>query len=127
MLTSLAGKMVQGKVQLSFPKFKFESKLDLGQALSALGMSDAFDANLADFSGMTGARDLVISNVLQKALVEVDEKGTEAAAATAVVIGVTSAPAPEDPQIIKIDHPFLFFIRDRETNATLFMGRVLNP
>jgi serpin B len=59
--------------------------------------------------------------------VEVDEKGTEAAAATAVIIGVTSAPVEADPQVIKIDHPFLFFIRDHETNATLFMGRVVAP
>ena len=127
MLTTLTETLEHGKVQLSFPKFKFESKLDLGQVLSALGMSDAFDANLADFSGMTSAKDLMISNVLQKALVEVDEKGTEAAAATAVIIGITSAPVEADPQVIKIDHPFLFFIRDLETNATLFMGRVIAP
>jgi serpin B len=65
--------------------------------------------------------------VLQKAMVEVDEKGTEAAAATAVVVEVTSMPVEEEPQVIKIDHPFLFFIRDVETNTTLFMGRVTNP
>jgi len=127
LLSDLTAKFGRGKVNLSFPKFKIESSLDLGGALSELGMVDAFDASLADFSKMTGAKDLMITNVLQKAMVEVDEKGTEAAAATAVVVGVTSMPVEEEPQVIKIDHPFLFFIRDVETNTTLFMGRVTNP
>ncbi|MGB4594511.1 MAG: serpin family protein [Anaerolineaceae bacterium] len=127
LLSNLTGKFGKGKVILSFPKFKIESQLDLGQVLSDMGMVDAFDPALADFSKMTDAKDLMITNVLQKAMVDVDEKGTEAAAATAVVVGVTSAPVEEEPQVIKIDHPFLFFIRDVETNTTLFMGRMINP
>jgi serpin B len=127
LLADLSGKFGRGEVILSFPKFKIESSLDLGGALSELGMVDAFDAGLADFSKMTGAKDLMITSVLQKAMVDVDEKGTEAAAATAVVVGVTSMPAQDEPQVIKIDHPFLFFIRDVETNTTLFMGRIIAP
>lgn len=126
-LEEMIQSMNRGKVQLSLPKFKFESSLDLGQMLVELGMTDAFNPNLADFSKITGSRDLVISQVLQKAVIEVDEEGTEAAAATAVIGVVTSAPMEEDPQVIRVDHPFMFLIRDNQTSTTLFMGRVVNP
>jgi len=87
-------------------------------------MGVAFTAD-ADFSGMNGQRVLFVHDVLHKAFVSVDEAGTEAAAATAVIVGVTSIPA--EPIEVKIDRPFIFLIRDVETGTLLFVGRVLNP
>jgi serpin B len=110
---------------LRLPKFKFGSAFELGNRLSALGMPDAFNPDLADFSGMTGARDLFISKVLHQASVAVDEKGTEAAAATSVIMAPTSA--LRSPVTMTIDHPFLFFIRDLTSGQILFAGRVLDP
>ncbi|RPI49153.1 MAG: serpin family protein, partial [Chloroflexi bacterium] len=111
-------------VMLSMPRFEFESQFSLSQALAALAMEEAF-TDAADFSGMTGARDLFISEVLHKAFVSVDEEGTEAAAATAVIMDLTSAPA--DGVEMTVDRPFLFFIRDVNTGAVLFLGRVVDP
>ncbi len=113
-------------VLLSLPKFTYESAFSLNDALVALGMPEAFDPDRADFSGMDGARDLYIGNVLHKAFVAVDEKGTEAAAATAVIMELTSAPADE-PVIVRVDRPFLYLIRDGRTGSVLFLGRVLDP
>jgi serpin B len=79
----------------------------------------------ADFSGITGDRSLCISNVIHKAFVAVDEEGTEAAAATAVVMRTTSVPAP--PKVFRADHPFIFIIKDIRSQSILFMGRVMNP
>ena len=79
----------------------------------------------ADFSGMTGNRDLFIDDVLHKAFVSVDEAGTEAAAATAVIMTLTAVPAP--PVVVTVDRPFIFLIRDIETGTILFVGRVVNP
>jgi serpin B len=110
-------------VTLSMPKFDFESSFDLGETLATMGMPDAF-TELADFSGMTGSRDLLIQAVVHKAFVSVDEEGTEAAAATAVVMGPTSVPEHVD---LTIDRPFIFLIRDYETGTVLFVGRVVNP
>jgi serpin B len=87
-------------------------------------MVDAFTSQ-ADFSGMTGARDLFISDVIHKAFVSVDESGTEAAAATAVIMKLTAMPA--EPIRVDVNRPFIFLIRDIETGAILFMGRVLDP
>jgi len=117
------------KVTVSLPKFKFTSSFQLADTLKAMGMKDAFsDKGAADFSGMTGTRDLYISKVIHKAFVDVNEEGTEAAAATAVVMNrVTSALRPEPPKIFNADHPFLFVIRDNTTGAILFMGRVVKP
>ena len=112
-------------VTLSLPKFKFESEFGLADQLKALGMPDAFDPDIADFSGMSERNDLYISAVLHKAFVAVDEKGTEAAAATAVIVGVTSAPVFD--VTLTIDRPFIFLIRDIPTGQILFVGRVLNP
>jgi serine protease inhibitor len=112
-------------VTLSLPKFKFESAFGLADHLEALGVPDAFDPDKADFSRMSDQSDLFISAVLHKAFVAVDEKGTEAAAATAVIVGVTSAPLFDVTLII--DRPFIFLIRDIPTGQILFMGRVLNP
>jgi serpin B len=113
------------QVALTMPKFEFESDLSLAETLAAMGMPDAF-TSAADFSGMTGARDLFISNVIHKAFVAVDEAGTEAAAATAVIMKELSA-AVEEPVEVTVDHPFIFLIRDIETGTILFVGRVTNP
>jgi serpin B len=109
-------------VQLSMPKFKFASDFDLKEALSALGMPVAFDPANADFSGITNVEGLYIQGVVHKAFVAVDEEGTEAAAAGAVIIGTVSM-----PESFTVDSPFIFFIRDVQTGSILFMGRVLNP
>jgi serpin B len=113
------------KVIVFFPKFKIESQFSLGQTLALMGMSDAFDPELADFSAMVGQKELYISAVIHKAFLEVNEEGSEAAAATGVVVSVTSI-APSPP-IFKADHPFVFFIRDNKSQSILFLGRVLNP
>ena len=112
-------------VTLALPKFKFESEFGLADQLRALGMPDAFDPDKADFSGMSDRDALYISAVIHKAFVAVDEKGTEAAAATAVIVGVTSAPMFD--VTLTIDRPFIFLIRDLPTGQILFIGRVLNP
>ena len=111
-------------VNLKMPKFKIESEIDLKSALASLGMTDAFNDH-ADFSGMDGMKDLYVSDVLHKAYVNVDEHGTEAAAATGVVVGLMAVPA----QVLNvtIDHPFLFFLVDQQTKTILFMGRVTDP
>jgi serpin B len=112
------------QVRLAMPRFEFESEFNLNQALSALGMPAAF-TGAADFSGMTDEEALFISDVIHKAFVSVDEAGTEAAAATAVIVKATSAPA--EPVVVTVDRPFLFLIRDIETGAILFIGRVMDP
>jgi serpin B len=112
-------------VQPALPKFKFEGKFDLAEQLAALGMTDAFDPDKADFSGMTERKVLSISAILHKAFVAVDEKGTEAAAATAVIAVESAAPVSE--VTLTIDRPFIFLIRDIPTGQILFIGRVLNP
>ena len=110
-------------VTLTMPKFKYESSFGLKEALGALGMGIAFTEN-ADFSGMNGKRDLLIQDVLHKAFVSVDEAGTEAAAATAVIVGTTSMPEPAEMQV---NSPFIYLIRDNATGTLLFVGRVLDP
>lgn len=112
-------------LNFSMPKFEFDMNLPVANELRVLGMVDAFQPGQADFSGMDGTHDLYIQDVLHKAFVSVDEEGTEAAAATAVVVGVTSMPA--DPMDVKIDSPFIFLIRDIESGSILFLGRVLHP
>jgi serpin B len=112
------------EVALTMPKFEFESEFSLKDTLTEMGMPIAFSGD-ADFSGMTGTRDLSISAVLHKAYVSVDEAGTEAAAATAVIVGETAMPGQSAE--VTIDRPFIFLIRDIETGAVLFIGRVLNP
>lgn len=112
------------QVALTMPKFEFDSEFSLKDTLTEMGMPIAF-SGAADFSGMTGARDLLISEVLHKAFVSVDEAGTEAAAATAVIMRETAM--PDQPIEVTIDRPFIFLIRDIETGAVLFVGRVMNP
>jgi len=112
------------QVALTMPKFEFDSEFSLKDTLAEMGMPVAFSA-AADFSGMTGTPDLCISEVLHKAFVSVDEAGTEAAAATAVIVGETGMPG--QPVEVTIDRPFVFLIRDIDTGAVLFVGRVMNP
>ncbi|XP_032078407.1 serpin B6-like [Thamnophis elegans] len=116
--------MFPREIELSFPKFKLEEKYDLKPVLKSMGMTDAFDVGKADFSGMSTNNDLVISEVVHKSFIEVNEEGTEAAAATAVVMTVECAMFV--PQF-KADHPFLFFIIQRATKSILFFGRFCSP
>jgi len=111
-------------VILSMPKFKFESSLGLKDTLVQMGMADAFVPEQADFSGMDGTRLLYVGDVLHKAFIAVDEKGTEAAAATVVLMMAASMP---QGVILDMDRPFFYVIRDVPTGAVLFMGRVLDP
>ncbi|MGC9453753.1 MAG: serpin family protein [Phycisphaerae bacterium] len=113
------------RVHVTLPKWEFTSEFSLAEMLSAMGMPTAFTGN-ADFSGMTTAEKLFISAVIHKAFVAVDEKGTEAAAATAVVMARAAAPT-EEPKVFRADRPFMFLIRHRSSGAVLFMGRVTNP
>jgi serpin B len=113
------------QVNLAMPKFKFTSELALNDPLTRSGMPIAFQPDRADFSGMDGTKTLYISDVLHKAFINLDEFGTEAAAATAVVVGATSMPA--EPVDLKIDRPFLFTIQDKPTGEILFLGRVVDP
>ncbi len=111
-------------VTLAMPKFEFDSEFSLKDTLADMGMPIAF-SRAADFSGMTGTPDLYISEVIHKAFVSLDEAGTEAAAATAVIMRLTAMPAQQVE--VTIDRPFIFLIRDIETGAILLVGRVLNP
>ncbi|WP_063816446.1 serpin family protein [Pedosphaera parvula] len=112
------------EVNVFLPKFKINAGFELGQPLAAMGMTDAFTAK-ADFSGMDGTRDLFISSVIHKAFVEVNEEGTEAAAATGITMSRTAA--VHAPPTFRADHPFLFLIRDMKSGSILFMGRVTDP
>jgi serpin B len=123
-LEAIIGGIARSTVNLTMPKFEFESSFGLKDALTSLGMGVAFTDG-ADLSGMNGKRDLFIQDVIHKAFVAVDEEGTEAAAATAVVVGVTSAPVEQ--AAMTINRPFIFLIRDTATGAIIFVGRVLNP
>jgi serpin B len=120
-------KMTTHQVDLSLPKFRTTSDFDLGKTLADMGMPLAFNAKKADFSGLTTEEKLFISRVIHKAYVDVNENGTEAAAATAVIVK-ESAPPPRYPAAtFRADHPFVFLLRDTRTGSILFMGRVVNP
>lgn len=117
--------LAPAEVDVTLPKITIEgSSISLKDELSALGMGAIFDGG--DFSGMTTSADLRISDVFHKAFVKIDEKGTEAAAATAIVGNELSA-AVDPPKVVKLDRPFVFFVRDVPTGAVLFTGRVLSP
>lgn len=126
-LTAWRGQMKRRQVELTLPKFKMTSEFALKDVLSSLGMLYAF-TTAADFSGMDGSKNLSIQHVIHKAFVDVNEEGTEAAAATAIAIGVTSIQVdPEPPVVLKVDHPFVFAIRENQTGSILFIGRVVTP
>ncbi|NXN95719.1 ILEU inhibitor, partial [Rhinopomastus cyanomelas] len=112
-------------VRVRLPKFKLEESYDLESDLAALGLVDLFNRGKADLSAMSGARDLFLSKVVHKAFVEVNEEGTEAAAATAGVAMFCMAMVTEED--FNADHPFLFFIRHNPTQSILFLGRYTSP
>lgn len=128
MLSALQQSAESRQVKVYLPKFTVKTKYtEMGRTLAAMGMPTAFSSD-ADFSGMDGKRDLFISAVIHQAFVDVNEEGTEAAAATAVVMRLAAAPAnPEPVPVFRADHPFIFLIQDEETGAILFMGRMVNP
>jgi serpin B len=114
------------KVIVHLPRFSMNwGAKNIVPDLRALGMRDAFVSKVANFSGIDGSRNLLISSVFHKSFVEVNEEGTEAAAATGVMVGVTSMPLP--PEVFRADHPFLFLIREKTTGTILFMGRLSEP
>ncbi len=118
------GQLSPLEVMVYLPKFSINCGFMLNKTLTAMGMPDAF-GDRADFSGMDGTRELSISAVIHKAFVEVNEEGTEAAAATAVVMLGRGLSMP--PPVFRADHPFLFLIRENHTGSILFFGRVVNP
>jgi serpin B len=124
-MKSIMDSMKSSYVNLTMPRFKIESEFGLKQVLSDMGMPEAFSETEADFSGMNGDTDLHISDVVHKSFVAVDEAGTEAAAATGVIVGTTSMPS--DIKDVTMDRPFIFLIQDDATGTILFLGRVLNP
>ena len=121
----IVASLTKREVDLRFPKFEFDGDISLAAPLAALGMNTAFQPLVADFSGIDGTKDMFISDVLHKAFVSVDEEGTEAAAATAIVFVGTGM--PELPVTVTVDRPFLFVIRDIPTGTILFVGQVVEP
>jgi len=113
------------EVQLALPKFRSELQINLRHELTSMGMGTAFSRD-ADLSGMTGEKNLYVDEVIHKAFIEVNEKGTEAAAATAGIIGLKSS-LREDPVRFNADHPFIFFLLDRQTGCIIFSGRLVKP
>ncbi|MHC4556230.1 MAG: serpin family protein [Planctomycetota bacterium] len=124
-LSQWLGKLHRHEVVVSVPKFKLTSQFSLASVLKSMGMRDAFSTD-ADFSGMSGKKELFISAVIHKAYVDVNEQGTEAAAATAVTMRLTSV-GPVQTPVFRADHPFLFLIRDNQSNSILFIGRLMHP
>ncbi|MCK9278726.1 MAG: serpin family protein [Methanoculleus sp.] len=124
-LTEIRDSLTDRHVRVFFPKFTLETAYSLPGTLGAMGMPTAF-TDAADFSGIDGTKDLFISEVVHKAFVDVNEEGTEAAAATGVVMGVTSV-RPNDTPVFRADHPFIFLILENDSGTVLFMGRVANP
>jgi serine protease inhibitor len=122
----IVGALQPRAVALTFPKFGIETQVSLSEILAALGMPTAFLPGQADFSGITADVELYIDDVVHQANIDVDEAGTEAAAATAVVMAAEGAPV-DPPVTLQVDRPFLFALRDLETGAIVFLGRVMDP
>jgi len=118
-------KMTEQKKKVFLPKFEFKFDKSLVDQLKALGMTDAFNDSKADLSGISDDAKLVISEVMHKTYIKVDERGTEAAAVTGITVGVTSV--GPDLNTFRVDHPFVFAIREKDTNAILFIGKVMDP
>ncbi|MEQ2225515.1 Serpin B6 [Ilyodon furcidens] len=116
--------MDENEVQVGLPRFKMEEKYDMKNVLMSMGMVDAFDQGNSDFSGMSPANDLFVSEIYHKAFVEINEEGTEAAAATTSVMMLRCA---RIPATFIADHPFLFFIRHNPSMTVLFAGRYCSP
>jgi len=129
-LTAGLNAMYRTDVNVALPKFTFDSSFKLVDALKAMGMTQAFDKERADLTGIANPmfEKLYIDNALHKAFIDVNENGTEAAAATAIVIGITNCVCePPPPKIFDADHPFLFALRDVHSGSLLFLGRVVDP
>ncbi|MCM2465451.1 serpin family protein [Methanoculleus oceani] len=125
-LAELRESLVRERVRVFFPKFTLETEYSLPPTLAAMGMPTAFTGE-ADLSGMDGTDMLFISEVVHKAFVDVNEEGTEAAAATGVVVNLKSAPVEDFTPVFRADHPFVFLIVEEDSGTILFMGRVANP
>jgi serpin B len=125
-LAAWHGKLKQIDVQIHLPKFKMTSAFELKKALSRMGMPTAFQFPGANFSGITGEPSLFISQVVHKTMIDVNEEGTEAAGATAVVMDTGGEPPP-NPVRFDADHPFVFLVRDNASGSILFVGRVADP
>ena len=125
-LDAMPGRLVSKEVQVAVPKFKMRAEFELSKVLSKMGMPLAF-TDKADFSGMTSEAKIQIDQVIHQAYVDVNEEGTEAAAATAVTMRTMAIRQPEKPVVFRADHPFMFMIRDTRSGAILFMGKVVNP
>jgi serpin B len=113
------------EVRVFLPRFKMDSEFQLAEVLKAMGMSRVFTPGEADLTGMSSEEELFVSAVIHKAFVDVNEEGTEAAAATGVE--VKSVRSIEGPAVFRADHSFVFLIRDNRTNSILFLGRLVNP
>jgi len=124
-LNAWIGKLRNEEIVVSLPTFRVTSRFSLAETLASMGMRKVF-SRMADFSGITGRKDLFVSAVAHKAFVEVNEEGTEAAGATAVEMRMTAV-RPSPPKVFRADHPFMFVIRDNASGSILFMGRVVNP
>ncbi|SEA50580.1 serpin family protein [Alkalimonas amylolytica] len=111
-------------VDLKLPKFQWQHELNLKTVLQDFGMHEAFQPGSADFSGIDGTQSLFVGSAVHQAVIDVDEYGTEAAAATAVEMGVTSAPPPA---VLTVNRPFIYLIEEQDTGSILFMGRILQP
>jgi serpin B len=123
----ITGAMQGQQLDVYIPRFEYEAEFNLSQALVDLGMTDAFNPMIADFSAIAGPdQPLFISKVIHKAFVKVDEQGTEAAAATAVIMELGMA-MPDQPVTFRADHPFIFVITDNATGSILFVGQVVDP
>lgn len=125
-IRQLCADMWSQEVDVLMPRFKFDTRYLIGGNLGAMGMPDAFSEGLADFSGITGGKDLYITSVIHQAMIDVNEEGSEAAAATAVVMEGKSVKL-DRPESFRADRPFLFMIVHNSTGSILFMGRVSNP
>jgi serpin B len=121
------GAMQDRQVELSLPKFKFTSRFGLARTLGAMGIEDAFTPGKADLSGISSGERLFVQDVIHQAFVDVNEEGTEAAAATAIAVGASAVMRPPEKAVFNADHPFLFLIRDNQSGCVLFLGRVGNP
>jgi len=117
-------KLTEQKKEVFMPKFEFKFDDSLKDELAALGMTDAFNDLKANLAGISDAAKLVISEVMHKSYIKVDERGTEAAAVTGITVGTTSMPVDNS---FRIDHPFVFAIREKDTKAILFIGKVMDP
>ena len=116
------------KGEIAVPRFKVEYEIGLNDALKALGMGIAFDPDRANFDGIVNTSEIVfISRVKHKSFAEVNEEGTEAAAATSVEMSLTSAMQPRKAFRMAVDHPFFCAIRDNKTGTVLFMGSITDP